>query len=355
MLLRINNMKYSHIFFIFVGLLFGFIYLANLPQAEARVSGVCFDCHTMHNSQGGDPVNLDGPEANLLKDDCIGCHSSTTSSTIIDGVPIVWNQAAPVNPLAGGNFFWIANTGNSELGHNVLGISTPDDNLAIAPGGVAYGVNCRCHYSLADSGPLGWPGLKNGCTGCHIRPAHHADDTLSTLVGEAGGWYRFLGDHQGGGWSVQGIEDSDWEQTISDADHNEYMGASDSNYSHAVSRWCAGCHYDFHEVNGTNYQGGVWFRHPVNTALPGLGEYTAYTAYPATGPVVPVARPDLDSFGGPSAVVRPGIDQVFCLSCHRAHGSPYPNMLRWDYSAIIAGDGENDAGCFACHSEKDTL
>ena len=28
----------------------------------ARVSGRCDNCHTMHNSQGGSPMNLDGSE-----------------------------------------------------------------------------------------------------------------------------------------------------------------------------------------------------------------------------------------------------------------------------------------------------
>ncbi|MCP4707664.1 MAG: cytochrome c3 family protein, partial [Planctomycetes bacterium] len=175
------------------------------------------------------------------------------------------------------------------------------------------------------------------------------------VIGEAEGWYRFLGDHQNGTYGVQGIEDSDWEQNISASDHNEYKGSATSPYNHSLSRWCSGCHYNFHEVNGTNYQSNEWYRHPVNTALPGGGEYADYTAYPLTGPVAPVARPDLGTFTGSSAVVRPGADQVFCLSCHRAHGSPYPDMLRWNYDAIISGSGASTDGCFACHTGKDTL
>lgn len=45
---------------------------------------------------------------------------------------------------------------------------------------------------------------------------------------------------------------------------------------------------------------------------------------------------------------------VFCLSCHRAHGSPYPDMLRFDYSEMQAGGGgATGTGCFKCHSAKD--
>ncbi|MFC1513206.1 cytochrome c3 family protein [Thermodesulfobacteriota bacterium] len=46
---------------------------------------------------------------------------------------------------------------------------------------------------------------------------------------------------------------------------------------------------------------------------------------------------------------------VMCLSCHRAHGSEYPDMLRWDYNTMIVNDeqGATGTGCFVCHSSKD--
>ncbi|RLA81698.1 MAG: hypothetical protein DRG33_00080, partial [Deltaproteobacteria bacterium] len=52
---------------------------------------------------------------------------------------------------------------------------------------------------------------------------------------------------------------------------------------------------------------------------------------------------------GPSDKVNLGTDQVQCLSCHRAHGSPYPDMLRWDYRNWPGG-GMN--GCAVCHTSK---
>ena len=42
----------------------------------ARGSGECFNCHTMHNSQGVDEVNPNGLNPALLTKDCVGCHSS---------------------------------------------------------------------------------------------------------------------------------------------------------------------------------------------------------------------------------------------------------------------------------------
>lgn len=54
----------------------------------------------------------------------------------------------------------------------------------------------------------------------------------------------------------------------------------------------------------------------------------------------------------PKAVVDLGVDKVMCLSCHRAHGSPYPDMLRFDYN-MEAGGGTSTDGCFKCHTNKD--
>ena len=35
--------------------------------------------------------------------------------------------------------------------------------------------------------------------------------------------------------------------------------------------------------------------------------------------------------------------RVFCLTCHRAHASPYPDAMRWDY-------GNGAGGCLECHT-----
>ncbi|MDH5298101.1 MAG: hypothetical protein OEV91_03700, partial [Desulfobulbaceae bacterium] len=116
--------------------------------AFCRVKGPCASCHTMHNSQAGVPLSdredvaftSSTPQnykvVNLLKNACIGCHSSTTSDTIVDmgngvKIPIVYNTVAPNKPLAGGNFYWVDASGD-EYGHNVRNV---DGILAKAPGG----------------------------------------------------------------------------------------------------------------------------------------------------------------------------------------------------------------------------
>lgn len=390
-----------HSFFIFPGI------------SQAMVRGECVNCHTMHNSQNGsavgvrsdaafDPADADNfTVVNLLGNTCIGCHSSTGSSTIVSlgasRIPIVYNLAAPTKPLAGGNFFWVDNLGDG-YGHNVR---IKDNVLDRAPGGdTSFGVipnNCGfqgCHFSLAEirygggGGPLFNPIRGNGCIGCH-DPAHHADDEQHQLAGgakyvdEAGGGYRFL-NKAGKNFfnipphnppAVVGIEDPDWEQNPSSTAHNEYQDSAkasapgsygtpfspgSSTSGQGISDFCGGCHNTYHSwPNGGSPNGdgesNPWLRHPASIVLPDAGEYAGYTTY---NPTVPVARNSIgiiQGMGAASAVVTPGSDKVMCLSCHRAHGSKYPDMLRWDYGGMLAGVTGNAAGtgCFVCHTLKD--
>jgi predicted CXXCH cytochrome family protein len=263
-------------------------------------------------------------------------------------------------------------------------VRTVDATLSVAPGGISCAFD-GCHKSLASirygagGEPLLNPIIGNGCIGCH-DPAHHADDEQHPLasgskyVDESGGGYRFL-NKAGAKFldipphsaqpAVAGIEDGDWEQSPSASAHNEYQdypkpgapGAYGGN-PQGISDFCAGCHNTYHSwpaggsPNGGD--GNPWLRHPAGVVIPGEREYNDYTVY---DPKAPAARPDaaaLSAYPGPSSVVTPGTDKVMCLSCHRAHGSPYPDMLRWDYDTCTAGSGDPaECGCFVCHTLKD--
>ena len=346
--------------------------------AAARVSGACANCHTMHNSQDGSAVFAGGPSPNLLSNDCVGCHSSADAVTIhvlgSTRIPIVYNQTLPTYPadgsntstLAGGNFYWIAHAGGDAYGHNVYGISAADVALASgAPGGSVGCTNCHGTLSSATA-----PETETGCRGCHV-PHHHANDT-ATVVAETGGWYRFLGDNTamafGAGTprGVIGIEDEDWEQNPSKTNHNVYQGTTDlygrtkTNTEYSIGEFCSGCHGDFHfEMNTDQPTGttGAWIRHPSDVAIPNSGEYAGAFGLPDRdyNPLVPVAKSTAIVAGDENfSSVTIASDVVTCLSCHRPHGSPYPDMLRWDYlDGCDAGAANADCGCFACHTTKD--
>jgi hypothetical protein len=246
--------------------------------------------------------------------------------------------------LAGGNFYWA--TVDGAKGHNVKGIPdmSVDPVLTKAPGDVGTATGCTsCHGSLYTA-----PEIATGCQGCHREPKHHAPQQAADAVATVdNGYFRFLSGHMNGAFvGAHGIEDSDWQYTKGATDHNEYLGST-ANKTNTMTGYCVGCHGDFHtQLDGNNN----WIRHPSDAVLPNSGEYTAYTAY---DPNVPVARPDLTAITATGSVAN-NADMVMCLSCHRAHGSPYDDMLRWEYSGMVAGGGGADGtGCFKCHSEKD--
>ncbi len=290
----------------------------------------------------------------------------------LTGAPIVYNTSAPnygassgggpKQGLAGGNFYWVATAGGNDptKGHNVWGISGVDPNLARAPGHVSGCVN-SCHWSLAydpatteppHHTPYQWDVHKNGCEGCHYSVKHHKDD----------GGYRMLYSYEQDNVSkaVRGIEDPNWEVNPTSSTHNTYIAKQGIGNNYLgdgygnISSYCAGCHWYFHDLWGPLGSGPIegpqvspWFRHPTDVVLPNSGEYSAYTTY---DPIVPVGRPE-ENFPGDPSQVRPGTDMPICMSCHRAHGSPYADILRWDYTTMIAGGG-GSGGCFTCHTQK---
>jgi predicted CXXCH cytochrome family protein len=341
----------------------------------AKVTGVCSNCHTMHNSQGGAELDVLGPYQTLLKGGCIGCHSHGTESQSYSlgtsTVPVVnyTGGAEPTSWLAGGNFYWVAD-GNDSKGHNVYGLA--DQDVAITAGEGAPGnsdeAGCTiddCHATLAVKTVTGSLPRPGGCQGCHLNVMHHADDGTGTkYVGTAdAGWYRFLSGHSGG-TGVAGIEHSGWgpsDGTVGGTDHNEYLGVPESKTgatslsNKSMTAFCSGCHGNFHEQQDAS---GNWIRHPSDVVIPNTvgTEYAAMSTF--YDPLTPLARSAeaMTTLGNnPSGDVAAGADMVMCLSCHRPHGSPYDDMLRWDYGNMVAGSDGTMAnrGCFYCHTTKD--
>ena len=374
-----------------------FLSLVLIPYIVfARVSGVCSNCHTMHASQSPKPDEwsddvIDNPQPYLLatagSSPCVGCHSHDTESTYYDlggcKVPVVFytGSGAPTSYLAGGNFWWVKEgLGNDDTkGHNVF-YNEKDDYLEKAPGDLGFSScaspnGCHANLHLPATG-TGFPELENkyGCQGCHLRVKHHAKDHANGQGGLVDSWdqgyYRFLSGHMSGGcadWpdctyphGVEGYEHGLWEAGLHDGtshqapgDHNEYLGVPDTDggygfaLGHTTTAFCTGCHGVFHDYQ---YDNG-WRRHPSDAKIPNSGEYADVGGTEHKyDPLSPVAKPTVDNT--PDTTVTPGTDMVMCLSCHRPHGSPYSDLLRWNYEEQIAGGGGEDTGCFYCHTQK---
>ncbi len=365
------------------------VLLILLPTlVAAKVKGPCANCHTMHNSQNGAAMTYDDsevPNQHLLRtNSCAGCHAQGGMSNTIDSSGNLTPQVIHTDStdLAAGNFAYINGTKGSGAsptkGHNVIDLCAQDPIHLYPPGGPFK--NSGAGIRHPDTLPPRFTCA--GLYGCHgnthvadpiasMQGAHHASSNDKPAGDTVGNSFRFL-------LGVEGLEVSDWENRNS-THHNEYKKDlhqstgpwvdvcgwchGPDNPRHAISGGvmpagsgtaylCMRCHTGFHSGN---LGGSPWFRHPANVAIPDTGEYSHYTVYNVDAPVSRNILPD-----SPSSVVTPyrgaqgqGNDFVTCLSCHKAHATDYPDLLRWDYTAIKAGKGSSTDGCFICHSTKD--
>lgn len=388
--MSLQRMRRSHA--LFAGAL-GLAAMLVAGGSDAAVQGQCSNCHTMHASQDNQPMGS-GPFDVLLLYDCLGCHTGT-NRTAAAGVPggTVDGSNAPgvldtVDPftaatsLAGGNF-WSVEQGNDAHGHNVMVLpANPVDGLL---GNIPPGYDGTTPTVAALPSPYLSCGGVSGCHGdltaadtdseaqsfAAIAGGHHGQN--STVDGSTiGQSYRFL-------LGMPGGEDDDYEYTTSATDHNVYPGSARGDDSDdgdgglgalTMSGLCAKCHANFHNsipvgtstgIQGASW-GNPWIRHPTDFDFSGLGgDYAVNMG--TYNPEVPVGR-DIATVGAAGFqglvgnqgdnVGELGGNIVICLSCHRAHGSQYNDILRWSYETMVAGGGgADDTGCFYCHATKD--
>ncbi len=179
---------------------------------------------------------------------------------------------------------------------------------------------------------------------------------------------------------------------------NAYGGKGLNGTNKIMSDWCAQCHDNWHEGISTTNKSAYncaeysvtcrdWRRHPVSTVIPrragkgcGRGCHPSYldrTNYDVnliiSGKGLPVTMPQ--SYTYPPTIpwfvyylawetpcddtqscMDSFAENVFCLTCHFAHGGPYYDALRWNYHTDVAtGDQRglgipSTKGCQLCHN-----
>ena len=287
----------------------------------------CAGCHTMHNSQNGALVDTAHPNGNAYllnagnpSDTCLRCHAGYGQ----------FKNGEGFGP--GGDYYWVtrtfswvsrgatvSSTGDSH-GHNVIspakGIAQ-DATLANAPGG-----------SFLSS--------RLACTSCHDP---HGNQNFRLLYGAGAGpkydgtRYAFtnaaplaLGNSRNTYGTQPGVE--------TNTDHTIYKSG--------MSMWCANCHTTLHDNNTAN------FVHPTRSM--GSTVAATYNAYVSSDDIssgnaatsywglVPfeAASVDLETADPANYTQGPtGTDEVMCLTCHRAHASPFNDIARWDMSVNL--------------------
>lgn len=331
--------------------------------ATAAVSGVCSNCHTMHNSQGGSVMATgttygDPGYGSLTLDTCLGCHTTISDDPLDGGYPRVkLTGGSDTNCLAGGFF-----TDGPDPGANDHGDNSHTVKTATLAGSTVTPAGYDSSYETLDDwyrGDEDADGLRcAGAAGCHgnetdtdeakaITGGHHANDLKGTFG------YRMLAvgsDKIIGSGSDRVSGASDFEKALnespsSDDPHNFYS-ANDQTTVGSISDLCGKCHGNFHTEVGSALT--AWTRHPTDVTLPTGWEIPSNVA---------TLYDEVDWKNNPVGTVDAANPQtatdlyVTCLSCHRAHGSANNDILRWAYSSQNAGS-TTAYGCLGCHNKQ---
>jgi predicted CXXCH cytochrome family protein len=251
----------------------------------------CSDCHTMHNSQRGQPMRydlVDAPAEALLRADsstslCLACHSGRGPSPTAPNVLLPTNWDPP-----GGGF---PADLTDPLGHA----------HSMGPGAVLP--------------PQGSTPVTMTCLACH--------DAHGT------GGYRNLRPSP----STRGtaVQPPVARQTVVANGTNPDLVYLRANvvYVSGMSQWCMDCH---DQVSTTHVSGGgsLLASHPWDRTI-GSGSAS-----------IPNRTAVQNALGLPPPN---DTDQVVCLSCHKGHGSPNP-------AALLYADGLTmSSTCQQCHNQ----
>lgn len=286
------------------GIFLGFwLLIAGLTPSHASIhDGKILDCNGCHNIKAPDPSSI-----------CLDCHAHEYR--------VLSEKGDAYTP--GGDFYWLSQdyiarcyiSFGDTHGHNII---------------------AAAHYFTKDGLRIEAPGIGGpsyraewlACTSCH-------DPHLSRSETEPG--YRLLGGqgYKGGG-KASGFVFSQpapiAEPTLSD--FSDWLPESDVNhpdYISGMSEWCTNCHTGYLSNKGLSHPAGPMarlddlariYRQSGNSVNRSGGRSTDYDF------LVPFERGDEGSdaqMDGPSSSAN-----VMCLTCHRAHASPFKHIGRWD-------------------------
>ncbi|MBI5243769.1 MAG: hypothetical protein HY922_08845 [Elusimicrobia bacterium] len=306
----------------------------------------CSDCHSIHYSQAGAAALTKkgeayaGPKGKLLRGNsvnalCLMCHDGWDASA-----PDV-NDAAAYVPSAGK---FAPGGVPTEANRHSLG------SAAVAPGGTwsnADGLNCAdCHNPHGNAYYRNLRTDPGGTAGKTVTYVSNTYDAVSAVFQKV-----FV--------------------TLPRTALATHFAVSNADYrksDNGLSEWCKGCHANFHGAGGDANMGGSlsgdtntganhWLRHPTRDVTMAEGvtnkhvddTYSAGTGYwfSSLNSRVPVI-----SNGGTIPGTKAASDnEVFCGSCHKAHGSTHQFATVWDDPATAAlEDGTSQLQtCQQCH------
>jgi hypothetical protein len=305
---------------------------------------ICGMCHIMHASEqhaGSIPMTPDPygafprqniPAKHLMRVAdpvtlCLSCHDGVV------GVPdVVGADANGLAERSAGKFELPAE--DNPRGHKLdYGLSLQGSDLCM-----------RCHFGGT------FETAAVSCLDCHN---HHGNGKARNLQ-----WASWPGGEPDFGLFVDPTATG---MNKYDASHIGY-GTGNSDALREVTNMCTDCHHVFSGNSYTDPDGdGIHSLHPTYDSERGAqnhisqGDSTGTTDGAhwddGTGAgFVGTARLRFVKSDAPdftnSRTVDAATNGVFCLSCHKAHGSDYAFGLRWDPSS-----GPGGKGCEQCHNQ----
>jgi len=322
----------------------------------------CGGCHSMHSPAAGGSFLLVGLSQSST---CLSCHehagdtgpSSYHISTADADMP---SGTAPLQRTPGGDFGWLKKTytfavrGTTTVeegathGHNIVATDkgyNPDTTNTTAPGGGFDSANLACNSCHDPHGKYrrDSDGIVS-TSGAPIIASGSYDTSLVPLAGQAVGVYRLLA---GLGYSKAAFPGVPAAKTP--ATYNRTEAVTQTRTAYGVSatgghstwgNWCGTCHGDMHSTG--NYV------HAVDTGLTSTIA-DLYNKYVKSGDMLGTSTNSFTSLvpfssntgdyaalallakNNDTTLAGPGSsDQVNCMSCHRAHATGFPEMLRWN-------------------------
>ncbi|MBI5360953.1 MAG: hypothetical protein HZA48_10275 [Planctomycetes bacterium] len=311
-------------------LLPGAAFAGDYHRVWATSTLVCSDCHTLHAGSVPYPVLLKYATVNEL---CASCHDGTDTKAPDVISPVTMYTG---DEHSGAGFF--ANTGGSasDVAHDL-------------------GVSAAIPMSTK-------PAMTLICTTCHDPHGN--------------GYYRNLKPDPDGDTSniTVTIGTNMFQQnsppippnaaTVADAYKESNIG-----YKSNISAWCSQCH-DKLASNQAGTLPSHFKRHPADVPLNSAG-YHADTANWITNPLgnptsgggvatgdavygIPRLRYQVSTATDYASAKTVAVsNQVFCGSCHTAHGMKYQKNLVWPYRKQTGIDNTDAfAACQQCHNQS---